>query len=644
MNRARTAHAGLLTAAALAGAAALAVAAPGDLSLVSLSSGGAQGATPAEAAAVSADGRFVAFTSASDLAGVATGGKVQLYVRDRASGTTALASASANGAAANQDVDQQDVDNVQFAISGDGRYVVFAGTATNLTPADTDANRDVFRKDMTTGAVTLVSVNSAGAKADAAVSGDPDVSADGSRVSFGSGGATNLFGTDANAATSDIVVRDIAAGTTVLAAQSTGGAQANNTTERSAISADGRVVTFDAVTGTNTLVPNEGTVTDIIVRNLATGTTSAATDPTAATGSNFSDVSGDGRYVVFETGHKYDAANDVSAGNDVYRRDMGTGAIVLVSAKDGSNVGGGTDGIRPQIAADGGRVSFTSASTDLVTTDGNAAVKDVFVRDVAAKTTRLASVGGSTPQGSNGSLRSAIAANGGLVAFAFDDAAAVTKPIGTDANAKADVLAKEFAPSDAAGPSLTLTGPADGTSTTAERIAVGGTATDPSGIVSVAAGGASLPVTGTGGFSTTVALALGANAVTVRAVDGAGNPTTVTRTVTRRTSSAVTRARITKLSVVLTKRGAIRVTLKLSAAARVRVSLLRSVKRLKPPRRTVLKAVGAPVTRSLRKGTRTVVLTPKRPLAVGRYVVRVRILSAAAGPRTRSVALRVRAR
>lgn len=647
MIRARTARAGLLAAAALASAAALAVAAPGDLSVVSLSSGGAQGTTPAEAAAVSADGRFVAFTSASDLAGVSTGGKVQLYVRDRTSGTTALASASGNGAAANQDVDQQDVNNVQFAISGDGRYVVFASAASNLTTADGDTGKDVFRKDMTTGAVTLVSVGPAGAKANAAVSGDPDVSADGSRVSFGSGAATNLFGADGNGTISDIVVRDIAAGTTTLAAQSTGGAQANNTTERSAISADGRVVTFDAVTGTSTLVPNEGTVTDIIVRNLATGTTSAASDPTAGSGSNFSDVSGDGRYVVFETGNKYDAANDASAGNDVYRRDMGTTTFVLVSAKNGSDLGGGTDGIRPQISADGGRVSFTSSSTDL-TTDGNAAVKDVFVRDIAAKQTRLASVNGAT-QGSNDSLRSAIAANGGLVAFAFDDTAAVTKLIGTDANAKADVLAKELAPSDAAGPSLTLTGPAEGTSTKAERVAVGGTASDPSGIVSVTAGGAPLPVTGTGGFSTTVALALGANAVTVRAVNGAGNATIVTRTVTRTRSTGpgtrtAPRARITRLSVVLTRKGTIRVTLKLSAAARVRVTLLRSVKRPKAPRRTVLKAVGSPVTRTLKKGTRTVVLTPRRSLAVGRYVVRVRILSAAAGPRTRSVALRVRAR
>ena len=464
MTRIRTARAGLLAIAALVAGGGLALATPGDLALVSVSSGGTQGTTASEANAVSADGRFVAFTSASALTATPTGGKVQLYVRDRTAGTTALASSSAAGAAAGADVETQDVGNVQFSISGDGRYVVFASTAANLTPADTDALQDVFRKDLTTGAVTLVSVNSAGVKANAAVFGDPDVSGDGNRVSFGSGAATNLFGADANAAGSDVVVRDIAAGTTVLAAQTAAGVQANGITERSAISADGRAVAFEAPTGTFNLDPadadNRGN--DVFVRNLTAGTLSAASDPAVPTGSGFPDISGDGRYVVIETGHKYDAVNDLSAGNDVYRRDMGTGTIVLVSAKNASDAGGGTDGVRPAISADGGRVAFTSTSTDL-TTDANAAVKDVFVRDVAARTTALASVrADGTTQGSTDSEIPGIAANGGLVAFTVNDTGAVTKLVATDANTQPDVLAKELAPSDAAGPSLTLSGPADG--------------------------------------------------------------------------------------------------------------------------------------------------------------------------------------
>ena len=45
-----------------------------------------------------------------------------------------------------------------YAISGDGRYVVFASQATNLAAGDPDgSSRDVFRKDLVTGAVAIVS-------------------------------------------------------------------------------------------------------------------------------------------------------------------------------------------------------------------------------------------------------------------------------------------------------------------------------------------------------------------------------------------------------------------------------------------------------------------------------------------------------
>ncbi len=640
---------GICTAGGLLLGGAFALAAPGDLSLVSVSSAGALGvASPAEAGAVSADGRYVAFTSAADLTTTPTGGKVQLYVRDRTAGTTALASASSTGAAANADVDAHDVGNIQFSISGDGRYVVFASTATTLTPADTDAAQDVYRKDMTTGVVALVSVNATGTKANAAVAGDPNVSSDGNRVSFGSGTATNLFGVDANAALSDIVVRDIGASTTTLAAQTSAGVQANGTTERSAISADGRVVAFEAPAGTTNLSATDtGAGNDVFARNLAAGTLSAASDPAVVTGSGFPDISGDGRYVVLETGHAYDAVNDLSVGNDVYRRDMGTGAIVLVSAKNTTDAGGGTDGIRPAITADGGRVSFTSTSIDL-TTDANATVKDVFVRDIAARTTRLASVrADGTTQGSTGSEFSGVSANGGVVAFSFNDTGALTKLVSpTDANAQPDVHAKEFAPSDATGPTLTLAGPAEGSAQTADQIAVGGTVSDPSGIVSLTVNGAPLSTTAIGGFSTSIAASIGANTVTVRALDGAGNSASAIRTLTRVApvlpvpKTPKVRARILALSASLTKAGRVRVTVRLSASARVRVKLLRRTV-ARNPRRVVLRGVGAPVTRTLAAGRRTITL-PRASLAVGRYVVRVRILSAAGGPATRTVGLRVK--
>ena len=70
-----------------------------------------------------------------------TGAVPQLFVRDRVAGTTTLASSNAAGVAGEWRRRHEDVGNVQFAISGNGRYVVFASAATNLTPQDTDRTR-----------------------------------------------------------------------------------------------------------------------------------------------------------------------------------------------------------------------------------------------------------------------------------------------------------------------------------------------------------------------------------------------------------------------------------------------------------------------------------------------------------------------
>jgi len=457
--------------------------------------------------------------------------------------------------------------------------------------------------------VTLVSVNTAGQKANQAVFGDPDVSYDGRAVSFGTGAATNLFPNDGNNA-SDIVVRDIAAGTTVNAAVNAAGVQANSTTERSAISADGHVVSMDAPAGTINLLPGDtaGGVNDIVVRNLAAGTTAGATDPTANAGANFSDISGNGRFVVFESGFKYDAVNDTNAVNDIYRRDMATGAITLISALNNGTLASIGGGARPAVSADGARVSFKTLGNDLVGTDANA-VNDVYVRDPAATTTRRASIAANgTTESPNASEISAIAGNGGLVTFVHNDAGEVAnnRLVATDTNAQPDVLAKEFAPTDATPPALTVNGTA-------------GRATDPSGIGEVTVNGAPVAVAADGSF----AVPLGPPVTDVRAADGAGNGATVTRVIAPTTPGTRVAPKAERLKATLKGRK-ITVRFRLTADARVTVTLLRRTVRTKPKRRVVLTTARRPLTKALKAGQRSVVLTLKRKPRPGRYVIRVR--------------------
>jgi hypothetical protein len=380
-------------------------------------------------------------------------------------------------------------------------------------------------------------------------------------------------------------------------------------------------------------VPGDtGGANDVFVRDLAAGTTTAASDPTKTTGSGFPDISGDGRDVAFETGFAYDAADDANMANDAYRRDMASGAFTLASARNAADAAGNAGGIRPQISADGTRVAFTSTSADL-TTDGNAAVRDVFVRDIPSRTTRLASVrADGTTQSGNPSDHPAIAADGGPVTFVLDDAVAAVKLLDADANAKPDALVKELAPSDAAGPAVTLTGPADGGTQRDAQVVVAGAATDPSGVSTVSVNGNGVVLGRDGAFSATALLQTGPNAITVVATDGAGNVTTRTLTVIRTAPRPA--PRVLRFSAVLAGRRIV-VKLSLSAQARVRLTVLRRTVGPKPRRAVTLRRVGRPVVKLVKAGPRTIRLAPPSRTA-GRYAVRVQIVGGTGAASTRT--------
>ena len=130
--------------------------------------------------------------------------------------------------------------------------------------------------------------------------------------------------------------------------------------------------------------------------------------------------------------------------------------------------------------------------------------------------------------------------------------------------------------------------------------------------------GAPVAVAANGTFAVPAAL----GSVVVQAVNGAGNATSLTRPALPVTTPP-TRPRVQRLKASLKGR---RITVRflLSADARVTVTLLRRTVRHKPKRRVVLTRVRRPLTKALKAGQRSVVLTlAKRPRA-GRYVIRVR--------------------
>ena len=250
------------------------------------------------------------------------------------------------------------VSSVSPAVSADGRYVGFVSEAPNLVPGDTNHFRDAFVHDRVTGATE--------------------------RVSLGLG-STQAMGGD---------------------------------TVSLALSADGRFVAMTS-RATNLVLNDTNGVSDVFVRDRQTGTTTRVSVPTqfgqALGGSFLSQISADGRYVVFSSNATNLVAGDTNDNLDLFRRDRETGTTIRISiAHDGAQANGQPGD--PSMSADGRFVAFTSHATNLVAGDTNGH-EDVFVRDVESGVTTRVSVGPGGVQADERSLEASMSGDGRFVAF-----------------------------------------------------------------------------------------------------------------------------------------------------------------------------------------------------------------------------------
>jgi Tol biopolymer transport system component len=243
----------------------------GTTERVSLDSSGAEGDGDSGLASISPDGRFVAFESfATNLVAGDVNGCRDVFVRDRSTGTTERASVDSSGVAG-------DGDSRAPAVSADGRYVAFESAASNLVPGDTNGHHDVFVRDRVDGITTRVSVDSAGGQAnDDSI--NPSISGDGRFVAFTSV-ASNLVAGDTNDS-DDIFLRDRTASTTERVSVDSGGRQANGQSADAWISADGSRVVFGSTAAI--LDPADtNDLWDVFVRDRAFTAMTSLCDPGA---------------------------------------------------------------------------------------------------------------------------------------------------------------------------------------------------------------------------------------------------------------------------------------------------------------------------------------------------------------------------
>ena len=341
---------------------------------ISVARGGAQGNGNSFVAAISADGRYVAFDSlASNLVAGDTNGSTDVFVRDRVAQVTRRVSVGPGGS-------QGDFMSHGPAISAHGRFVAFTSDAENLVAGDTNLREDVFVRDLAEHVTRRVSVGPRGAQGDRE-SGYPAISAHGRYVAYDSS-ATNLVAGDTNLR-QDVFVRDRSAGVTRRVSVGPRGAQANRESYTESISADGRYVAFHS-RASNLVAGHTKLRHDVFIRDRVAQVTrlvSVGPRGAQANGDSYTAViSADGRYVAFKSKASNLVATDTNNRADVFVRDRVAKVTrrVSVGPRGAQAVNGGTFTLA--ISEHGRYVVFDSSATNLVARDTNDAW-EVFVRD-----------------------------------------------------------------------------------------------------------------------------------------------------------------------------------------------------------------------------------------------------------------------
>ena len=386
-----------------------------------------------ETPAISADGQFIAFaSSAANLVPGDTNGQADVFVQDRMSGELTRVSASSTG-------DEANGPSGEPSMSGNGRYVAFSSSASDLVPGDTNGVRDVFVHDRVTGETRRVSVDGSGLQGDGA-SSEPALTQDASAVVFTST-STNLTTGDTNGF-ADVFFFDLAGSTTTLVTKDQSGGPTDGPSGAPDASDDGSHVVFDSA-ATDLVDTDTNGFRDVFVRDVPEGTTvrgSVGWDGAQPNGDSSAPAySGDESWIAFESSATNLVQEDTNDAVDVFVRDVSGQYNLRASVGSWIPGPGNTqadgDSTHASISADGRYVAFQSTATNLVAADAND-VSDVFVADLGRSQTTRWSVAVDGSQLNGGSALPSLSADGESVAYLSN----ATNAVAGDANGLADAF------------------------------------------------------------------------------------------------------------------------------------------------------------------------------------------------------------
>lgn len=361
-------------------------------------------------ASVSDDGRFVAFRCGEDLVAEDTNGRPDIYVRDRLLKTTTLISVTPGGIAGN-------ASSGFPKISGDGSTVVFTSIATDLVPEIDSGQSHVYVRNLSDRTTSILSVDASGAEGDG-YSSECTVSRDGTKVAFSSY-AENLVPSDNNEQQDIFVVTVGDRGSIERVSIGKGGDQANGSSEKPAISADGKFVVFQSYA---TLVDN--TTLDypkIFRKDLSTGEVIFASrsfdDSEITEDAAYPSISGDGSKIVFESEADNLIAEDSNGEQDIFLYNADDDSLSIISRAGSGDLANDYNTISDgnAISNDGRFVVFESDATNL--TDDPVTRTNLFRLDRQTGRLQLISQSSSGAEGDGPIISPTISGDGQTIVF-----------------------------------------------------------------------------------------------------------------------------------------------------------------------------------------------------------------------------------
>ncbi len=365
---------------------------------------------------MSADGRYVTFSSSDDsLVPSDTNDSYDVFVYDRLLGTLERISLSSLG-------EQGDADSEDSEISDDGRFVTFSSLATNLVENDTNGFKDVFVHDRLTGQTIRINKMPDGTEGQDDCYA-PTISADGQFVAFIA--MSDAFDFPANEDYQVAFLYDMKAGEMSFVDLTNDDQVQKQGVGHLSLSGDGSLMAFSSYSP-NLVDGDTNSTHDVFVHDFQAGLTkriSVSNEGVQANDSSSSPViSDDGRYVVFQS-----LAQNLIQGTydkpgfqiyNVFRYNMQSTQLQLLSVNAAGEPARGNNK-KPSISADGRYVVYASNAKNLV--EGYQGTKmGVFLYDTIDQTVELVST---LPTGvTNGNaINSHVTADGNVVAFTTDD-------------------------------------------------------------------------------------------------------------------------------------------------------------------------------------------------------------------------------